>query len=158
EPGPVSWQGRHYRITDAICEPRPDPVPPIIVGGAGRKTMRLAAQYADGWNLPDSSSETFRERLAILRQHCEELGRDPDRLEVSLLGRLSVGATEQAARERNNRSWEREGAFVGSPSQVIEQMQPFIELGVSRFILEILEFSDAEVIGILKEEILPALR
>ncbi len=158
EPGPISWQGRHYRITNAICEPRPDPVPPVIVGGGGRKTMRLAAQYADGWNLPDSSSETLRERLAILRQHCEELGRDPDRIEVSLLGRLSVAATERAARERNSRSWEREGAFIGTPAQVIEQMQTFIDLGVSRFILEILDFSDAEVIGILKEDILPALR
>ncbi|MCY3720122.1 MAG: LLM class flavin-dependent oxidoreductase [Anaerolineaceae bacterium] len=158
EPGPVTWQGRHYRITEAICEPRPQPVPPIIVGAGERKTIRLAVQYADGWNPAVFELPLFRDRLTIFHQHCEELERDPAGIEISWCGRLSVAATERAARERNNRSWEREDGFVGSPAQVIEQMQSFIDLGVSRFILEILEFSDEEVIGILKEDILPALR
>ena len=158
QPGPISWQGRHYRITEAICEPRPQPVPPVIVGAGERKTIRLAVQYADGWNPAVFELPLFRERLTIFHQHCEELERDPASMEISWCGRLSVAATERAARERNSRSWEREGAFIGSPAQVIEQMQSFIDLGVSRFILEILEFSDEEVIGILVEDILPALR
>ncbi|MDD9955190.1 MAG: LLM class flavin-dependent oxidoreductase [Anaerolineaceae bacterium] len=158
EPGPVTWQGRHYRITEAICEPRPQPVPPIIVGAGERKTIRLAVQYADGWNPAVFELPLFRDRLTIFHQHCEELERDPAGIEISWCGRLSVAATERAAHERNNRSWEREDGFVGSPAQVIEQMQGFIDLGVSRFILEILEFSDEDVIGILKEDILPALR
>ena len=158
EPGPVSWQGRHYRVADAICEPRPQPVPPVMVGAGERKTIRLAVQYADGWNPAVFTPVPFRERLAIFHQHCEELERDPASIEISWSGRLSVGATERAARERNSRSWEREGAFIGSPAQVIEQMQSFMDLGVSRFILEILEFSDDEVIGLLVEDILPALR
>ncbi len=157
-PGPVSWQGRHYRVSDAWCEPRPEPVPRIVVGAGGRKSIRLAAQYADGWNPAVFTLAPFRERLAIFQQHCEELERDPADIEISWSGRLSVAAGEQAARDRNSRSREREGAFVGSPSQVIEQMQTFIDLGVSRFILEILEFSAEDVIGILKEEVLPALR
>ena len=158
EPGPVSWQGRHYRVSDAWCEPRPVPVPRIVVGAGGRKSIRLAAQYADGWNPAVFTLAPFRERLAIFQQHCEELERDPADIEISWFSRLSVAASEQKARERNSRAWEREGAFVGSPSQVIEQMQTFIDLGVSRFILEILEFSTEDVIGILKEEVLPALR
>ena len=158
EPGPVSWQGRHYRITDAICEPRPDPVPPIVVGAGGVRSIRLAAKYADGWNPAVSTLSGFRERLAIFHQHCEDLERDPASIETSWFGILCVGASEAAARERNRRHGQREGAFVGSPTQVIEQMQSFIDLGVSRFILEIPEFSDEEVIGILKEDILPALR
>lgn len=158
QPGPVSWQGRHYRVSDAWCEPRPDPVPGIVVGAGGRKSIRLAAQYADGWNPAVFTPAPFRERLAIFHEHCEELERDPASIEISWSGRLSVAATERAARERNSRSWEREGAFIGSPSQVVEQMQTFIDLGVSRFILEILEFSAEDVIGILKEEVLPALR
>ena len=158
QPGPVSWQGRHYRITDAWCEPRPDPVPPVIVGGGGRKTMGLAARYADGWNLPDASPRHFRERLAILKQHCAELGRDPASIELSWLGRLCVAADEQAARERNQRYWEREGVFIGTPAAVIEQMQVFIDLGVSRFILEVLDVADEEVTGAIVEQILPALR
>ena len=158
EPGPVSWQGRHYRVTDAWCEPRPDPVPHLIVGGGGYKTMRLAAQYADGWNLSDSSLGPFSERLAILHQHCAALGRDPADIEISWFGRLGVAATEQAALERSNRHWTRENAFVGTPAQAVELMQPFVELGVSYFMLEVLDFADTDVQGMVLEEVLPALR
>ncbi|MCE2489572.1 MAG: LLM class flavin-dependent oxidoreductase [Anaerolineae bacterium] len=158
EPGPVSWQGRHYSITDAICEPRPAPVPPVIVGGAGRKTMRLAAQYADGWNLPDSPIERFRERRAILQQHCEELGRDPASIELSWFGRLSIGESEQAAIARSHGRWTRERAFVGTPSHCIEMMQAFVDEGVRRFILDIMDVADEDVLGPLLEEVLPALQ
>ena len=158
QPGPLSWQGRHYRITDAFCEPRPDPVPPIIVGGGGRRTMRLAAQYADGWNLPDSPIERFRERHAILRQHCEELGRDPAGIEISWFGRLSIAASEQAALARSDGRWGRDRAFVGTASQCIEMMQAFVEEGVSYFMLDILDVADGDVLGALLEEVLPALR
>lgn len=158
EPGPVTWQGRHYQVSDAWCEPRPNPVPPIIVGGGGRKTMRLAAQYADGWNHSDSAIGTFSERLAILQQHCEELGRDPASIEISWFGRLSVGATEQAAIVRSEGRWTRDKAFVGTPSQVVELMQAFVEAGVSTFMLDILDLAEEEVLGAVLEEILPALR
>ncbi len=158
EPGPVSWQGRHYQVSDAWCEPRPDPVPPIIVGGGGRKTMRLAVQYADGWNHSDSAIGAFSERLAILQQHCEELGRDPASIEISWFGRLSVAATEQAAIVRSEGRWTRDKAFVGTSSQVVELMQAFVEAGVSHFMLDLLDIADEEVMGAVLEEILPALR
>ncbi len=104
EPGPVSWQGRHFRVRDAICEPRPQPVPPIIVGAGGRRAIRLAVQYADGWNPAVFELPLFRERLAIFYQHCEKLERDSASMEISWCGRLSVATTERAARERNSRS------------------------------------------------------
>jgi len=158
EPGPVSWQGRHYRVTDAWCEPRPEPVPEIIVGGGGRKVMRLAAQYADGWNLSDSAIDAFRARHDILMQHCEELGRDPASLEISWFGRLSVAADEQAALARGGKHWTRANAFIGTPAQVVEQMLPFVELGVRYFMLDVLDFADPQVQGMVLEEVLPPLR
>ncbi len=158
EPGPVSWQGRHYQVSDAWCEPRPNPVPPIIVGGGGRKTMRLAAQYADGWNLSDSTIGPFSARLAILRQHCEELGRDPASIEISWFGRLSVADSEQAAIARGGGRWTRDKSFMGTTAQVIELMQPFVDLGVSTFMLDVLDIADEDVLGSVLEEVLPALR
>jgi alkanesulfonate monooxygenase SsuD/methylene tetrahydromethanopterin reductase-like flavin-dependent oxidoreductase (luciferase family) len=51
ESGQVSYEGKHYKIVDAWCEPKPEPMIPIMVGGPGKKTMRLAAQYADIWDV-----------------------------------------------------------------------------------------------------------
>ena len=91
EPGKVSYEGIHYSIEDAYCEPKPDPVPPILVGGGGNKTMRLAARYADIWNMPDTPVEVFAERVAILHEHCESQNRDPQSLELSWVWAFSRG-------------------------------------------------------------------
>ena len=63
EPGQVNFQGQHYAIKDAWCEPKPEPMIPILVGGGGYTTMKHAAKYADIWNLPDKPLEPYIERL-----------------------------------------------------------------------------------------------
>ena len=64
----VSYQGKHYSIKDAYCEPKPDPKPTLIVGGGSKKTMRLAARFADWWNIPDAKFEVYAKRVKILRR------------------------------------------------------------------------------------------
>lgn len=59
--GQVNYQGKHYNVVDAWCEPKPDPMIPILVGGSGKKTMRLATQYADLWNVGMCDVETYTE-------------------------------------------------------------------------------------------------
>ncbi|MBZ0301310.1 MAG: LLM class flavin-dependent oxidoreductase, partial [Anaerolineae bacterium] len=158
EPGPVTYTGKHYQIVDAYCEPLPDPVPPIIVGGGGSKTMRLAAKYADGWNLSDSNLEKYSDRLNVLRQHCADLGRDPQSIELSWFGRLAVGKTEAEALALSSGRWNKDNAFVGTAQECIDLMQPFVELGVSYFMLEILGLPDPEILSVVTETIFPALR
>ena len=73
----VTHHGRYYHLDDAICEPRPvQPRLPILIGGSGReKTLRTTARHADLWNgygTPDRVAETS----AVLRQRCDEIGRD----------------------------------------------------------------------------------
>ncbi len=157
EPGQVSYQGAHYQITDAYCEPKPDPVPPIIVGGGGRKTMRLAVRFGDGWNIPDASYDTYRDRLAILHGHCEELGRDPASIRKGWFGRLVVGRTEAEARARGGR-WMSDNAFAGTPDQVLAAMQRFVALGCEHFIVEVLDIDRPEVLGMVLEEVVGPLR
>jgi F420-dependent oxidoreductase-like protein len=81
-----SFEGRHYRLAATLCSPPPlsRPRPRILVGGGGeRKTLRLVAQYADACNLFGGPEEVAH-KVAVLRGHCEELGRDPNEIEVTV--------------------------------------------------------------------------
>jgi alkanesulfonate monooxygenase SsuD/methylene tetrahydromethanopterin reductase-like flavin-dependent oxidoreductase (luciferase family) len=155
EPGPVTYQGKHYSITNAYCEPKPEPVPPIIVGGGGRKTMMLAARYADWWSIPDANITDYKERVTILREHCATIGRDPASLRLTWFGRLAVSNSEAEAEGLSHGEWTRDNALVGTSAQVVEQLQRFIELGVDYFMVEVLGLSNPDIMRIVLEEVLP---
>ncbi len=158
EPGQITYHGKHYHVENAYCEPKPDPLPPLIVGGGGNKTMRLAARYADWWNISDKNYTIYSGLVATLRQHCETIGRDPASLHPTWFGRIALGKTEadaQALASTDLVPWTRDNAFVGTPQQVIEQMQPFIELGVNYFMLDVLGRDNPDIQQLLLEEVLP---
>jgi F420-dependent oxidoreductase-like protein len=98
-----AFQGKHYRLAETLNVPQPlsRPRPRILVGGSGeRKTLRLVAKYADACNIRGESPEFIRGRLATLRRHCEELGRDYDAIEKTVISRIDVGKNgEHAGRE-----------------------------------------------------------
>ncbi len=74
---PVTFHGEHYQITEAYCEPKPQPVPPVMVGGAGEKfTLRVVAEHADWWNYIYGGREEYARKQAILQEHCRAVGRD----------------------------------------------------------------------------------
>jgi F420-dependent oxidoreductase-like protein len=94
------YEGRHYRLLEPILNPAPihRPHPPIMVGGNGeRRTLRLVAQYGDACNILVPDPGESRAKLAVLLRHCQELGRDYDRIKKTALieldlrpGRMSV--------------------------------------------------------------------
>jgi F420-dependent oxidoreductase-like protein len=76
------FEGKHYRLAETLCAPPPiqKPRPPILIGGAGeKKTLRLAAQYADVWNISLAAGppDETRHKLDVLNRHCDDVGRDP---------------------------------------------------------------------------------
>jgi len=82
------FHGRHYQLAETLCVPAPirRPHPPILVGGGGeRKTLLLAARYADACNLFGTSSADVAHKLEVLRSHCDAEGRDYDRVEKTVL-------------------------------------------------------------------------
>ena len=105
-PGRATWDGRHARVMDAIHEPKglQQPRLPIVVGGNGPNvTWRLAARFADELNLDALMPEEVERALPVIRQRCEEVGRDPTTLRVSVhvWGRPSTSAgPERRARLR----------------------------------------------------------
>ncbi len=160
EAGQISYEGAHYRLADAWCEPKPQKPIPILVGGGGYTTMKHAARYADIWNLPDKPLTPYLERLNVLRRHMEAIGRDPATMRCSWFGRVAIGRTEAEAEARGlsrANKWTRDNAFVGTPAQIAEQMQAFVEHGCDYFLVDVIGTPDEEVCGLFTEELMPAL-
>lgn len=161
EPGKVTYQGKHYQVVDAYCEPKPDPVPPIVIGVKGDKALGVAAQYADWWNISDVNIAFFKERQVVLDQHCEAIGRDPKSVRRTWFGRIVTGSNAADVERRANsrlKPYTTDNAFVGSPSEVVEQMSEFVAAGVSYFMVDILDLQQPDVMRIVLEEIVPKVK
>ena len=95
------FNGKYYQLAEPISRPQPlsQPHPPILIGGGGeKKTLRLVAQYADACNLFASPAtlDGLKHKLDVLRQHCDDVGRNYDDIEKTTLG----GATSDQASEQ----------------------------------------------------------
>jgi F420-dependent oxidoreductase-like protein len=135
-----SLDGRWYRASAVINEPRLRDDLPILIGGSGeRKTFRLAAQYAAHLNMICDDA-LIPAKLEALAQRCAEVGRDRSTLETSFLGFLFLAETDDAARLIHRRYARERGVnlssmddaaraaytarhFIGGPDSVAEQVQ-----------------------------------
>jgi alkanesulfonate monooxygenase SsuD/methylene tetrahydromethanopterin reductase-like flavin-dependent oxidoreductase (luciferase family) len=156
--GPVTFEGAHYRVQDAYLEPKPRPIPPILIGGSGKRLLNIAARYADWWNMTEITLEHYADRVRALRAACEQIGRDPASIRPTWWGRVIVAKTEVEALRQGAGKWTRENALVGTPEQVAEQMQAFMAAGASYFMTIIPELPDPDVIGMVLEDVLPKVR
>jgi alkanesulfonate monooxygenase SsuD/methylene tetrahydromethanopterin reductase-like flavin-dependent oxidoreductase (luciferase family) len=156
----ASFTGTYYRVVDAYCEPKPDPVPPIMVGAFKPRMLRLAARYADEWNVSSTGIPRYRELVREFERACAEVGRDPATVRRSWGGGCVCAPTqeqvERLAGERY-RVDEDNFDFVGTPAQLIEQMRAFIDLSVESFMLDCGGFPDLTTLELLINEVLPAL-
>lgn len=82
----TSFEGRYYRMTDAICNPKPiqKPYPPFWIGASGPATLRLVARHADVWNIAGGDPDRVKELTARLEEACGAVGRDPSEIRHSL--------------------------------------------------------------------------
>src|SRR6478752_7457938 len=100
--GAASLHGRHYAVDGAVCRPLPAQeggIPLWIAGGGEKKTLRIAAEYADSTNF-EGTPEVFRRKSEILAEHCREVGTDYDRIVRSAIFFVITGATEKDVRDR----------------------------------------------------------
>ena len=132
--------GEYFRADDASMLPQPvGGSMPIWIGGVGEKhTLRMAAQYATGWNAAYVSPDECRRLNGVLDRHCEELGRDPATIErsVNLLFNLGVDADSAARNEAQlagqwGAMWERvsAGALLGTPEQAVDRLGEYGDAG-----------------------------
>ena len=91
QPGTKAYQGERVSLPETTCYPRPVSPIPVIVGGSGEKrTLRIAARLGDGCNLPSGLGE-LEHKLAVLREHCLQAGRDPAEVEITVLDVPVIG-------------------------------------------------------------------
>jgi alkanesulfonate monooxygenase SsuD/methylene tetrahydromethanopterin reductase-like flavin-dependent oxidoreductase (luciferase family) len=156
---PASFEGTYYRIKDAYCEPRPDPVPPLLIGGGGeRLTLRVVAKHADWWNISGGTYDNYAHKLNVLRQHCAAVGRDCDDIVKTWSAEaVAVADTEAEAQRIAAGSPYNENSIVGTPTQVAEQLQAFIDLGVRHLIVRLLDFPSTQGIETFAREVMPRL-
>ncbi len=160
-----SYDGRHYTVVDSPGLPKPAqaPYPPLIVGGTGpTKTPRLAARFADEFNIPFHGVDDTGAQFDRVRRACEEIGRDPAGLRFSAAAVVCCGADEAelgrraAAIERDVDELRTNGA-AGSPAEVADRLRAYAELGATTVYLQVLDLTDMDHLRLIAEEVVPAL-
>lgn len=163
----TSFEGRFYRVEDAPLSPKPmqRPHPPIMIGGSGLGSLRIAARHADRLNLI-GSPERCAARIAVFERCCAEAGRDEAEIELSVHPTLALGASAEegealaqriAASHQIAVPDERGAWLIGGPAEVIDQCRRFIDVGISHFIMAVGHPFDLDPLRRFQEEVLPAL-
>jgi F420-dependent oxidoreductase-like protein len=127
-----SFSGEHYTITNAPVNPKRDM--DLLIGGSGEKrTMKIAARYADEWNAW-SDPELMRTKLPILQRHCDDVGRDRSEIKVSTQGLLFMSEDESFLESMRKNEMPMK-AMIGTPKQIGEIAGEFADMGVDELIL-----------------------
>lgn len=155
--------GKHYQITDAICEPKPiQKRLPLLIGGGGEQvTLKVVARHADYWH-GFGPPETIKHKLEVLKRHCDEVGRDFSEI-MPLAGgpclvRDSSDAVETRLKEvaTNNRvTRDVQATLAGTPDFIAEKMAAWWKVGVRGFIFNMHAPHDRETIERIISEVKP---
>jgi F420-dependent oxidoreductase-like protein len=133
----TEFAGEFFTLTDAQCEPKPLQSPlPIWVGGGGEKvTLRLAAQYADGWNVPFIAPDAWARKSAVLDAHCERLGRDPATIERGV--NVGMAFDDESLRTQFGALAEffRPGVLSGTVTEMVDRVGAYVDAGADWVIL-----------------------
>lgn len=165
----TSFRGKLYHVENVLNSPLPvQRPPPIMVGGGGeKKTLRIAAKYADISHFAfDPLEEELNQKLSALKKHCKAVKRDFDDIKKGISVSPIIGFTKKEIEEkiRQRAQWlgmaldeyqKRLGPVKGTPEQCIKAMRKYIDKGVSLFTLEFLHLEDAKLFA---EEIMRKLR
>ncbi len=155
---PASFTGRYYSVNNAHAEPLPNPMPPIMIGGAGeRKTLRVVAKHADWWNDVARPVAELQHKLNVLKKHCDETGRDFHSIRKSIsigtfIDRKHSRALERAATRRSSDSV----VVAGDPVSVREQYAELRELGFDMVMTYFNDFQDLTEMKLFVDDVIPS--
>ncbi|MBA2694986.1 MAG: LLM class F420-dependent oxidoreductase [Actinobacteria bacterium] len=186
--GSATLAGEHYQVDGARCHPQPlqgtshpgsprNGIPMWVAGGGERKTLRIAAEYADYTNF-DGKPEGFRHKSQVLAGHCADVGRDYGEIVRSANYNVVIGSTEAEVEDRFG--WVRDhalragltetkadqvvaglrgGPAVGTPEQVVESLRALEGAGMTYAITYFVEAAyDTSGLELFESEVIPALR
>jgi alkanesulfonate monooxygenase SsuD/methylene tetrahydromethanopterin reductase-like flavin-dependent oxidoreductase (luciferase family) len=159
-----SFESAHYRLHESPARPKPvqQPHPPIVMGGLGTvRTPRLAARYANEFNAPFASVDTFRTLQQRVTAACEAEGRDPATMTWSAALVVCCGSDEAEVQARAKAIGRepgelRENGLAGTPSEVVDKLRTYAEAGLERVYLQVLDLSDLDHLRLVAAEVVPA--
>jgi alkanesulfonate monooxygenase SsuD/methylene tetrahydromethanopterin reductase-like flavin-dependent oxidoreductase (luciferase family) len=152
-----TFHGRYYHVDQARCEPRPDPLPPIMIGGDGEQlTLRAVARHADWWNCYSRTPEVARRKIEALAAHCRAEGRDIADIRKTWSGSVFIDRDHQAALRRAGERLEYDQPpIAGDPSAVTERLQELAELGFDMFQVRFEQFPDTTDLELFVSAVMP---
>lgn len=154
---PANFAGKHYQVEEAYCEPRPNPLPPILIGGGGeKKTLRVVAELADWWNGNFSDIATYRAKVEVLHQHCAAVGRDPSAIALSYYGHVAIDRDPARVERRDPRRPDLY-RLAGTPDEIARELNGFIGIGVAHFMLKFSDFPALDGLQLFMAEVIPRL-
>jgi alkanesulfonate monooxygenase SsuD/methylene tetrahydromethanopterin reductase-like flavin-dependent oxidoreductase (luciferase family) len=184
---PVNFDGRYYHLQEAVCAPRPlqQPHPPVWIGGANPLMLEACARYAQGWNTTPITLARLQEHLQALAEACQRVGRPFAELEKSLEMQILVAPDLATIRQQLKAmialdppaasadpgldaflNGETDAvpdslartSLVGTPDMVIQQMQAYVQAGISHFMLWFMDVPRQEGLRLFAEQVAPRLQ
>lgn len=159
-------QGAHYTVVDSPALPKPaqSPHPPIVIGGAGAKrTPALAAKYAAEFNIPFAPLDVTKTQFERVATAVEQAGRPKDSMTYSAAFVVCAGrddaeiARRAAAIGREVDELRSNSPLVGTPGEIADKLGPYLEAGVQRVYLQLLDMSDLTHLEFFAREVIPQL-
>jgi F420-dependent oxidoreductase-like protein len=186
--GVSTLAGKHYQVDGAICRPLPvqrsggtpanggiGGIPLWIAGGGEKKTLRIAAKYADYTNF-DATPETFRRKSEILAEHCKDVGRDFGEIVRSGDYNVVIGETDKDVRDKlawivahyeplvpadqleRYRNMYQSGPLVGTPELIVERLREAAGMGLSYAITNFIDLAyDRSSAELFASQVIPEL-
>jgi F420-dependent oxidoreductase-like protein len=154
----TSFEGEHFQLRDARCEPKPvqDRLPSWIGGGGEKVTLRIAARHADGWNVPFISPDDYGRKVGVLDAHCERERRDPAEITRAVNVGLAWREGDLEAQFGAIANFVRPGVLTGSVQEVVDRVGAYGDAGAEWVILAMRAPFDVDGLDRFATEVLPA--
>jgi F420-dependent oxidoreductase-like protein len=163
----ATYEGTYLSVHGAQCDPKPvqQPHPPIWIGGGGEQlTLRVVARLATHSNFGGKPHEWSHKR-DVLHQHCKDVGRDADEITMTWSPEVFIRETEAEVAAAGSRSFWGEpvdswtaGNLVGTPEQVCEKVQAYVDLGCAGFLPWCSDYPETESLRLFAEKVAPNFR
>lgn len=168
-----SFQGKNYSIKNAICVPKPiqKPHPPIMVGGAGKKLIKVVARHATRYNHPFGTPDVLEEKIKLLQESCKSIKRNHEEIENSVLLRVLVGKDNDDVKDivsklkKKNESIaefiirSKDSVALGTADEVSNYLQQYTKIGINYFIVNFIGLSKSlEMLSLFSKKVRPSLK
>jgi F420-dependent oxidoreductase-like protein len=167
----TSLDGKHYKVVDAVLNPKPlsKPHPPLMIGGHGERVLlKIVAKYGDMWNMTNVDADEMKRLIGIIERHGDTVGRNTDEIEMTEMMAMSFKPSKEreqmltgliAIMAQTTPEKARERMIIGSKQECIDKIERFVKAGVTHFIfMQAWPMVADDEVQAFAEEVIPAFR